>query len=305
VKSFLPSTRKKSKSLATKSTCEAPHYKARQALYLAFFSPKLYVDVVKRWRGIGAFYFFIMISVMALPFAFQSMGAFGRAIDEYILLPINSLPPFTIHGGHVFFHGPMPYLIKNNHGDVISIIDTEGHINQLPTLDYPFASILITDSDVHINFKSFNAFSPNKISRTEQYEQEETVFPLHREYNNDFFAAEWLDSIHVNALKNTLVFSLYPISVMFNFSFYLIACLAIASFAKFIAKRTLKTTLSFQQTIRLILVAATPLTFCFFSILLFGKGVAGKGLILLALLAVYFSCGALAYRRANLVEAGQ
>lgn len=303
MKSFLPSVRKKSKSLALNSTRETPHYKARQALYLAFFSPKLYVDVAQRWRGFGAVYLLIMIAVMALPFSIQSMGKFEQAIDEHILLPIKSLPPFTVREGYVYFHGPMPYLVKNDAGDVISIIDTEGHINQLPTPRYPFASVLITDSDVHINFKKLNVFNKQLSNEVSQSDQKEIIIPLYYEYNKDFFAADWLESIHINAIKNALVFSLYPGSVMFNFSFFSIILLSIASFAKLVAIKVLKTKLSFKQSSRLIMVATTPLAFCCFAVLMFGKGIPGQGLTLLALLAAYFSFGALAYRRANLTEA--
>jgi len=160
VKSLLPSIPEKNKS-----TREAPHYKARHAFYLAFFSSQLYLDVIRRWRGLGILYFFIMLSVMTLPYSVQLMCALNKVIETKILLPIKSLPPLSIRSGEVIFHGTMPYLIKNNDGEVMSIIDTEGHINQLPAPLYPLASILVTKHNIHVDFRLLDLLHVEKAKQ--------------------------------------------------------------------------------------------------------------------------------------------
>lgn len=291
MKSFLPVVREKNKK-----TREAPHYKAKQAIWLAFFSGKLYVDVIKRWRGLGVLYFFLIISVMVLPFSIQLMGTLNQVIEQRLLLPIKRLPPLSIRNGEVIFHSPMPYLIKNDAGDVVSIIDTEGHINQLPVLAYPLASILITKHEIHFNFGLLDLMH---IPEEKQDGPKDTVIPIDVDINEDFVAATWLDDMHVPRLKHVLLFSLYPFVAILNAVIFMVILLCISLFAQLIARMAFKVRLSFLETSRLLFVAATPLVALCSVLILSHKVLPGKGIPYIALLVMYFSFGLLAYRRSR------
>jgi len=295
VKSFLPVIREK-------STREAPHYKARQAFYLAFFSKDLYIDVIKRWRGLGVFYFFIMISVMALPLSIQLMGKLNQAIEAHFLMPIKRLPPLSIRSGEVIFHSPMPYLIKDDDGEVISIIDTEGHINQLPARRYPFASILITKHNVHFNFRLLDLLH---VPEEKQPESKDNMISLAEVGNQDFFAAAWLESSHVKRSKIVLVMLIYPMVVIFNALFFMTILLSVSLFAQFAARMAFKVRLSFSEASRLLFVAVTPLTLICSILVLFHKTFPKQEVICIAFLAMYFSFGVLSYRRSHKMVAVQ
>lgn len=291
MKSLLPSIPEKNRS-----TREAPHYKARHAFYMAFFSSQLYLDVIRRWRGLGMFYFFIMLSVMTLPHSVQLMCSLNKVIETKILLPIKSLPPISIRSGEVIFHGAMPYLIKNNDGEVMSIIDTEGHINQLPAPLYPLASILITKHNIHVDFRLLDLLH---VEKAKQPERKDVIIGLKSIKHEDFLAASWLDNYHVTTMKNLLLVVIYPMVVMLNASLFITILLSMVLFAQLTARMLFKVRLTFFESSRLLFVATTPLVALCSALVLFQWVIPGKDLVYIALLTAYFCFGVLAYRRSN------
>lgn len=284
------------------STHEKPHYKARHAFYLAFFSQKLYIDVVRRWRGLGGLYFFILLSVITLPHAMQLMWSFNHAIETKVLTPLKSLPTLSIRSGEVVFSEKMPYLIKNNQGEVISIIDTEGHINQLPESRYPLASILVTKDAMHMDFRLLD-FLDTENDKTSK--NKAIVVPLESLDDGEFWVTSWLKSLHITAFKNLLVMMLYPIVVTLNASVFMTILLSMVLVAQLMARIAFKVHLSFLESSRLLFVAATPLAVLCSIFVLFNwvipAPVAGlnQAFAYIALLTLYFSFGVLAYRRSN------
>ena len=263
---------------------------------MAFFSRKLYLDVIRRWRGLGILYFSIMLSVMTLPYTVLLMSSLNKVIETKILLPIKSLPPLSIRSGEVIFHGEMPYLIKNNDGEVMSIIDTEGHINQLPAPLYPLASILITKHDIHVDYSMLNLLH---LDKAKQSERKDAVIPLKSIEHEDFMVASWFDTLHVIAIKNLLLVVIYLMVVMLNASLFMTIILSMVLFAQLAARMVFKVRLTFLESSRLIFVAATPLAALCSVLVLFHWVIPGKGLVYIALLTVYFCFGVLAYRRSN------
>ncbi|MDF1683415.1 MAG: DUF1189 family protein [Legionellaceae bacterium] len=297
MKSLLPAVFKQNnKNNKNKPAREAPEYKARHAFYLAFFSSKLYVDVVRRWRGLGVLYFFIMLSVMTFPHAIQLMWSLNQVIETKILTPLKSLPPLSIRSGEVFFDRAMPYLIKNKNDEVISIIDTEGHINQLPDPNYPLASILVTKHDMHVNFRFLDFLYTDKEKKLED---KDSVIPWESIENEDFWITSWLDTLHIKALKNICLIAVYPIVVSLNASVFMTILLSMVLFAQFTARMAFKIELSFFESSRLLFVASTPLAVICSVLVLFDGVIPGKGFVYVALLALYFCFGVIAYRQAS------
>src|SRR5476651_2545843 len=50
---------------------DAPVYGYWKALYMSFYSRRLYVDIGKRWHGFGLVYLLLAIAVLSLPFALR------------------------------------------------------------------------------------------------------------------------------------------------------------------------------------------------------------------------------------------
>jgi hypothetical protein len=290
------------KHKANESTREKPHYKARHAFYLAFFSKKLYIDVVRRWRGLGILYFFLLFSVITIPHAIQLMWSLNHVVETNILTPLKSLPALSIRSGEVVFAGKMPYLIKNNQGEVVSIIDTEGHINQLPESRYPLASILVTKDAMHMDFRllDFLDTSHKKVSRDKPI-----VIPLESLGNDEFWVTSWLNKLHITAFKNLLIVMLYPIVVTLNTSVFMTILLSMVLVAQLMARIAFKVKLSFFESSRLLFVAATPLAVICSIFVLFDWVIPAplpglsKAFGYIALLTLYFSFGVLAYRGSN------
>ncbi len=276
------------------------HYRFWHALYLSFFSGRLYVDVIKRWRGLGLCYILFMLSVVTLPYAVSMMNEYQRFSEETLLEPAKKLPPFVVRHGTVHFHHPMPYFVRNNHNEVVAIIDTTGEFNHLPQGMYPKVTTLVTKHALHLYFPEFELFKVSPASNNK-----EKVWVFDKQESFSFIAEDWLEEAHFPQIQKVLTLLLYPIFGMFYFGVYATVLLAIALFGQFIAKYVFKVVLTFKESARLTMVAATPQTFIYFGLLALNLVYPGTGLLYIVLLTAYFSFGVLAYRRENKVLALQ
>ena len=78
-------------------------YRYFRALYLSFYAPALYVDVVKRWQGVGIGYILMVIAIGSIPLSSRIIIEFNQYFEEKILLPLQVLPKINIKKGHVLF----------------------------------------------------------------------------------------------------------------------------------------------------------------------------------------------------------
>ena len=267
-------------------------YRFVDALYRAFFSGDLYIDVIRRWRGFGLLYLLLMFSVMITPYAFREVVAYQNLVQEKLLTPIKKLPPFSIRSGQVYFNSPMPYLVKNNQDEVVGLIDTEGKIKQFPSDLYPETRVLVTKRAIHIRVPSAELFKQKNLP-----EKQIKSFKFPPNENINFVGSDWLQSTHLEGITRALSLFIYPTAVMLYFGLYLPILFSLGMFGQFVAKFIFKVQLSFQETARLIAVAATPQALIYFMLLASNKVYPGSGLFYLGLLAIYFSFGVLAYRK--------
>ncbi|MDF1646989.1 MAG: DUF1189 family protein [Legionellaceae bacterium] len=270
------------------------HYRFLEALYMSFFSRRLYIDVVRRWRGFGLLYLAVMLSVAMLPYVIHVMMAYHQTVEQKLFLPIKKLPPFSMRSGEVQFYSPMPYLVKNSQGEVIALIDTTGKIKQLPYFLYPEASVLITKNALHVRLPTLDLFKQGNVS-----EAKETVSLFRSNDNTDFFGAEWLPVSRLKQANQLLMLSIYPVLFMFYFGLYIVTLFSFGLFGQFVARLIFKVQLTFKEATRLIAIAATPQAVIYFILFSFDKVYSGTGIIYMVLLAAYFSLGVLAYRRDN------
>ncbi|MDF1678283.1 MAG: DUF1189 family protein [Legionellaceae bacterium] len=274
---------------------EVAHYRFFEAIYKSFFSGKLYIDVVRRWRGFGALYLFLLLSVLTLPYAVRVMVNYQDTMAQSLLLPMEKLPPFSVYEGRVQFHSPMPYLVKNNQDEVIAVIDTTGSVKQLPYFLYPKASVLVTESALHVLVPNIDLFNQGNLPPAK-----ETVSSFGANHTVHFSGEAWLESNHMKSIHYILTLSFYPVLLMVYFGSYVALLFSFALFGQFIARFIFKVHLTFKAAARLVAVAATPQAVIYFALFTWKHVYPGTGVWYVALLATYFSLGVLAYRRDNM-----
>jgi hypothetical protein len=97
------------------------------ALMLSVFSPALYRDVGRRWRGIGFWYLVLLLFVCWLPVGIKVQVEFARFVRQDAPRTLSGFPGITITDGVVSIDRPEPYLWRDpDSHDVILYVDTSG-----------------------------------------------------------------------------------------------------------------------------------------------------------------------------------
>ena len=287
---------KKNKSKSPR-LLDAPLYSIWQALYLAFFSPTLYVDVVKRWRGMVVRYLFLLIACATLPFSLRLMVVLDQYLHDQLIVPMQTLPPLSIQQGEISFEHLMPYTLSNKTGDIVTIVDTTGRINVINPGDYPKLSWLITKNKMYFRNPPLNLFT--HLAEHHQYSK---IFeePLDPDLTGVFRGQDFLETYHVFRLTRFIVWSVYPCMVMFFFMLIVSFLLPMAWAAQLFAEMLFKIKLSYVQAFRLLIIASTaPITIAF-GLMAIDKIFPGTGFIYILLLSAYFSLGMIAFKHANI-----
>lgn len=281
---------KKSKQM---QTLEMPLYTYWQALYLAFYSSRLYVDVFKRWRGYGVLYLLLVIAIATIPLSLRIIYYFNHYFDEQMIAPLKQLPTLYIQNGHVVFDKPMPYFIKNKKGDVVALIDTTGTVKGMDKT-YPELTVLITKDKLYFRPPKFRLFfkEQDELKGDNIYAQS-----LSKQSNEVFIGKEWVETSGVLKLKWVAALLVYPLMTGFIFGLYVIVLLFLAFTGQLFSIIIFKFKMSFKETCRLFLVAATAQTFILFLFMALNITLPLSGFSYIALLAVYFSYAALSVKR--------
>ena len=102
------------------------------ALWQSFFSPALYVDVARRWQGIGFLYLLLIVTISWLPDLVKmqaSLQEWNRTAAEGL---IRQVPAIDISDGAASADVDTPYFIKDpKDGKVLAIIDFTKHYRNL------------------------------------------------------------------------------------------------------------------------------------------------------------------------------
>ena len=247
---------------------DAPLYNYWQAIYLSFFSPQLYIDVVKRWRGFNFLYLLFVISLATIPFSLRVIHGFDRYFNEEIIFPLSKLPLLYVQNGNISFDEAMPYFIKNKKGEVIDIIDTTGKVNDI-TSAHPNLILLITKDKIYSRYPKLNLFFE---STDRSNEGEVSVQTLGKSMNELF-----------------IEFMIYPVVTLFLYGMYLVIMVVFGYTAIIFAQVVLKYKLKFKDGIRLFIVTATPQIILFYIIFTTNYQSRWAGLVQIILMAIYFN----------------
>lgn len=266
-------------------------YSYRQALYMAFYSRRLYVDVVKRWRGFSFKYLLLLIMIATIPLSGRIIYKFNQALNEQMIEVINKLPPLEIHNGELIFDKPMPYFIKNKAGSVAIIIDTTGKVTKIDQ-SYPELMMLITKNNLYFQPPNVYLFPMSDGLKSPSV----TVEPLDG-MNEIFVGKEWIQTSGVLNLKWIGSALVYPIIVPLLFGMIATLSLVFTMLAQGVAWVIFKTKLSFKETCRLIIVASTAQALTSFLLLAFDFTFPGMQMMCGMMTFVYFSFAVLSVRR--------
>lgn len=274
---------------------DQPHFGYFQALYRSFYSSRLYLDVAKRWKGFGIVYLLFVIALFVIPFALRLLIGFVDYFNNQIIQPISSLPDIYIQNGKVVFDKPMPYLVKNKEGEVVSIIDTNAKTTEIDK-KWPHWMIFVTQDTLSLRVPEVNLPWLTTISpladQPDTFQQK--IFPG---TNEVFSAKNWVQSGGIHSVKYFGVFMVYPMAVSMFASMVLLGLPVLALLGQLFSRVLFAWPLRFTQACRLMAVAGTPALLVFFILITTGYLKGGVGFILLATWIIYFCVAVLIVKK--------
>jgi len=274
---------------------DAPNYGRLNALYMAFYSRKLYADVGMRWRGLGLTYMLLLVAIFAIPLSLYLINKLNDFYDDQLLYPLTHLPTIVIQDGQVQFDKPMPYFVKNDKGDIIAAVDTTGQIKTI-TNKYPQLRVLITKDKIFYHQPSVAFFNSEQNAKVAQFPVQEQS--LKNQENAIISGSDLAGIPGITHLKFIFDIFVYPALTGFVYSVFACMLLAFALLGQLFAKAIFKHEISYSQSARLMMVASTPVIALYFVVIGFGLALpGGSGIINAAVLAIYFSYGIISVKR--------
>lgn len=266
-------------------------YRYWRALFLAFYSRAFYLEVARSWRGSGLVYCLFVIALAALPFSLKTMIRFNQFYNEQLIEPFKKMPTLNIQQGQLHFDYFMPFLIKNNQGEVVVVIDSAGQLTKVNYI-YPDWIMLVTEDNLYFRMPSFSILpKPPKVERPY-----ETI--KFKDIDNDSFnATEWIKNMHLMGQKWVFLMMIYPLfsSVLFGFFCGLIALMSVIG--KVLARTIFKLPLGFKDTYRMMSVSSSCGVSLFILGLNFLERIPFMGMFLMLSMSFYFSYAMLAIKR--------
>jgi hypothetical protein len=263
----------------------APIYGYGKALYLSFYSKRLYIDVGKRWRGYGIGYLVLLIALWSIPFSIKMALDLNTLFNEQLTEPLLAIPTIYIQNGEATFDKPMPYLIKNRKNEVVLIVDTTGQVNEFSE-KYPKLTILINKDRVSFRMPGLQALggaaainNPNKPLVQSFGKGENLVFDGKKIVEQGAFI-QW---------KYAGQLMVYPVITVVFFSMFLMIFLILGFLGQLFTRIFFSFRITVQQSSRLLMVATTPMMLVLLGILISNVMFPGYGFLLMVVLSVYFS----------------
>lgn len=271
-------------------------YKYWQALYLSFFSSRLYIDVGKRWRGLGLTYFLLVIALATIPLSITSIQKFNTYYNDQLLDPLKKVPSFAIENGQLYFPYFMPYLIKTKQDKVVIIIDDKLNLTEI-NAQYPQWMIFITADRLYIRLPHLSFLPGEVVSPLGRADGKDIKMHSFSEIRNDTFNGEyWVDHTNLSSMKRYMMLSIYPCITTLLFTFFGTFLVVLAILGKAFAYTIFKFRLSFKQAYRLLAVSSGCGISLFIISLGFGR-FPGLGFYLMVVIILYFFYAVLSLRR--------
>ena len=275
---------------------DAPIYSYWQALYMAFYSRQLYVDVAKRWKGIGFFYVWLMIAVTSIPLSVRFISEFNHFINEQIVEPLKTIPPLELQRGEIVVNKPMPYLVRSKTGAVVAMIDTRTNGEGM-TDAYPELMMLITKNKFYFRQPTIHLFAS---ARDNSKGHKPIVQMPDPNISRLLVFSEWLESSGILKLKWPMAAVIYFFTVSFLFGLFFSLFLILAMLAQVFSWFILRFKITFTQTVRVLVVASTVQLAVLSVFMSINRVFPSLGLLCVVLCALYFSFAVLSVKRDSL-----
>lgn len=270
---------------------DTPNYGYWSALYMSLYSRLLYVDVGKRWKGLGFLYLLLAIALFSIPFVIRMDLSFNNSFNEQLIKPLEEIPIFYIQEGNVVFDKPMPYLVKNDKGQVNIIIDTTGQVNDFSK--YPSLAILVNKNKISLKIPKLQLFNMPQA----QFSSGPPIVQEFSKEDNAVFDGKMIAKEKtITNMKYFAQVLMYPMIVAVLFSMFITFFLVFGFLGQVFSSVFFSFSITFKQSCRLLIVAATPMLIALILLLTSNYIFPGSGFILLFLLIGYFSYALFALR---------
>lgn len=272
---------------------DQPNFRYWQALYMALYSSRFYVDVIKRWRGFGVLYFVFLTALCSIPVAIQGYQLASIYFKNELIYPIKHMPLLMIKDGQVSMNEPSPYIGKSRTGKNVVKIDLNGTTRDF-SKESPSLILLIT-KDTIIYRMSLN--NPLPGFKESQLNDEIKPYTFDSKDNEVFSGREWVKFSKVKYLNLILALFIYPCTVGALLGIYGSLNLVISSIGRIISTAILKHTIHYKVSFRLAWVASTGPFIFMMLIYSSGVNVINSGIYYLVLVCCYFCYGVLCVKR--------
>lgn len=262
----------------------APIYSIWQAVYMSFYSMRLYIDVGKRWSGFGLRYLLLMLALWSIPMTVKLGGDFNEMYYQQLIRPLSMIPSVYIQNGDASFDKPMPYMIKDNKGDVIVIVDTTGKVSDF-TNDYPKLTMLINKNKFGYRMPALSIFgeAPNNA-------RNKPSFQFFNESDNFVFDGKYIVSQKLFTQLTLMVkLMIYPLIFSIVLGIFVFLFFVFGLLGQLFAQIFFSFKINVKTSIRLLIVAATPMMLVLLCLELLKYLFPGFGFILTGILTLYFS----------------
>ncbi len=207
------------------------------APWVMWYSPELWRDVGKRWRGICFWYLFLLLLVTWTIGLVKVYFSLGKSIRDDAPALVDQVPQVTITNGVISIDRPEPYTITDPQTKLpLVVFDTSGTTTQPP----PNApSVLVTKSSIVMR-KSAMEMQTTDLSQIQSFQMDANS------------VRGWLKIAHSWFLPIAV-----PAAVLFSMIVRLVQLLIYGGIGMAIAS-SMRAPLTFAGTMRLSAVAITP-----------------------------------------------
>jgi hypothetical protein len=124
-------------------------YAGVHALFMSFFSPRLYRDVAAHWRGTGFLYLLLLLALSWVPVMVKVQLASRRFAASELPRVSRDFPAIDLRAGRASSPVQQPYTMRDPAtGRPLLVLDTSGTITSLDTTRAPF---LLTADTLHFH----------------------------------------------------------------------------------------------------------------------------------------------------------
>ncbi len=278
---------------------DQPSYSYWQALYMAFYSGRLYVDVAKYWRGFSFFYLLLLISVLSIPLCVRFSYQFNDFLTNQIISPLQNVPALMIQEGRLLFDKKMPYIINNQQSQQIGLIDTSKTVLDL-SMNHPGLMIIISQDEFYFKAPAFDFLTMKSQKKTRSIISkmlDPIIVPFADLDSRTYFAGDLIQGSGLIWIKWLAPVLIYLFTVFFLFGIGLSYLFLVTTIAQAFSWLIFKFKLQFKQAYRLLIVASTAQISFFLICCTFDASYSAFLSTLIILMAVYFSFAVISVKR--------